>query len=379
MSTAYDPGPPGQRLAQRLRQLRRSGLSRSITQERLGQLLGGEEPLSAPLISSWERAVNPVVPPPGRIRAYARLFASERSLVHGLQNEDELTPDERERLVDLERELLRLRQEAASTGDAGSAARSGLIYEEPVARKLGSGTWRFDDERPVVLISSELPVADRPDYADESSADYVELYRYADLDAMFELHGHLRATNPENTRIRVRSPNRLTSDDFASHLVLLGGVDLNPVTRDLLRRLDLPIRQVSADVRAEGAYFEVLDDGEQRRFAPIVSLDGESEELREDVAMFYRGPSPLNRRRTVTICNAMYGRGTLGAVRALTDAWFRDRNEQYLTEAFGNADEFLLLVRVPVFAGNTVTPDWTLPDTRLFEWSRSADPEESDL
>jgi hypothetical protein len=72
----------------------------------------------------------------------------------------------------------------------------------------------------------------------------------------------------------------------------------------------------------------------------------------------------------VTICNGMYGRGAYGAVQALTDSLFRDRNAEYLQEAFGGSNAFCILSRVTVEDGRTLTPDWTLPETRLFEWSR---------
>ena len=52
--------------------------------------------------------------------------------------------------------------------------------------------------------------------------------------------------------------------------------------------------------------------------------------LLEDVALFARAVNPFNRKRFVTICNGMYGRGTYGAVRALTDERFRDRNMEYI-------------------------------------------------
>ncbi|GAA3387000.1 helix-turn-helix domain-containing protein [Cryptosporangium minutisporangium] len=349
------------RLAYRLRALRTEGLAgQKLSQAQVGQLLGGDRPLSAPLISSWERTRDPVLPPEVRLRAYARLFATDRAIRTGrLLDEEELNEHERERLIVLERELLKLREEE-------------LPDTPPFAHPFGRGTWRFEDGQPVTIVASEMPERKLGhfEYAQKSSPDYVELYRYADLDAMVELYGHLRAANPQNTRIRFRTASGMLQDDSASHLILLGGIDWNSVTRDLLGRLNLPVRQISGADRAVDGYFEV-DDGEQpRRFAPRVEGSGADTVLYEDVALFYRGPSPLNRRRTLTICNAMYGRGTLGVVMALTDAWYRDQSEDYLRVRFATAEEFCLLVRVPVFAGNTVTPDWSHKETRLFEWSR---------
>jgi hypothetical protein len=66
----------------------------------------------------------------------------------------------------------------------------------------------------------------------------------------------------------------------------------------------------------------------------------------------------------------MYARGTYGAVRTLTDESFRDRNAEYIQDRFANSEAFCILTRVTVEGGVTLTPDWTLPETRLFEWSR---------
>ena len=67
----------------------------------------------------------------------------------------------------------------------------------------------------------------------------------------------------------------------------------------------------------------------------------------------------------------MYGRGTYGCVRALTDALYRDRNSAYLKSRFGDSDSYCILTRIPIIHGATLTPDWTLSDDNtLFEWSR---------
>jgi hypothetical protein len=66
----------------------------------------------------------------------------------------------------------------------------------------------------------------------------------------------------------------------------------------------------------------------------------------------------------------MYGRGSYGAVRALTDERFRDRNMEYIQARFASSEAFCILTRVAVENKLTLTPDWTLPETRLFEWTR---------
>jgi len=63
-------------LAQRLRELRRSGLpGRALSQRELGVALH----VVISLISSWENDKKPVTPPDFRIQQYARFFASPRS------------------------------------------------------------------------------------------------------------------------------------------------------------------------------------------------------------------------------------------------------------------------------------------------------------
>src|SRR5882757_2320504 len=89
---------PGVTLARRLRELRTARWQgRGLTQRQLGIVLGGNKPLSVPLISSWENLTSPTPPPTHHLEAYALLFATERSVERGaprLLALDELTPAE---------------------------------------------------------------------------------------------------------------------------------------------------------------------------------------------------------------------------------------------------------------------------------------------
>jgi hypothetical protein len=175
--------------------------------------------------------------------------------------------------------------------------------------------------------------------------------RTSELDALFELYGHLRAANPLS-RVDIRLAHELTSEVYSSLLVSLGGIDWNKTTRSILRDLRLPVRQV-ANWGQDGeddddVYFEVEDeDGRKAQHRPIFekSPDGRNI-LLYDVALFARAVNPFNRERTVTICNGMYGRGTYGVVRTLTDPRFRVRNTQYLSERFGSSESYCVLTRV---------------------------------
>jgi hypothetical protein len=326
------------------------------------------------------------MPPTTRIEDIATFFASPRSFdgkVGRLLSPDEMTAQESAAREKLLQELTRLRSEALDSR-SGSRPPTGIPgAAQERARSLNAGPYRFGDGQRIIIVCAWLPpeMLERMPYTDPMDPDFIELYRYSDLDALLELYGHLRATNP-GSFVAFRAAGQLESNDYSGHLVSLGGVDWNEATSSAIERLQLPVKQVSRllvkqvsgseDDATGDACFEVKDkNGHSVIHRPRLDESRGRKILREDVALFARAISPYNRMRTVTICNGMYGRGTYGAVRALTDERFRDRNAEYLRENFGDSDAFCILSRVTVENGWALTPDWTLPETRLFEWSRS--------
>ena len=165
-----------------------------------------------------------------------------------------------------------------------------------------------------------------------------------------------------------RTAKEMTADDFTSHLVLLGGVDWNPVTAEVMRQFDLPVRQTTREDESVAGGFVVGTGADERRLTPKLRTVDKREVLVEDVAHFFRARSPFNDKRTVTVCNGQYARGVYGVVRALTDKRFRDRNEAYLRERFGSEKPFSIVSRVKVVFGETVTPDWSGGEDVLHEW-----------
>lgn len=365
---------PRQLLAQRLRALRETCVpDRKITQPELAKALGRGKPLSVPLISSWESQTNPRIPPPSRLDDYAALFATSRSFAGAepqLLSPGDMSDEERQAMAELRKELTHLRADALRADPASDVEPAKL---SAVERSLRGGPWHFADGNDITIVCAQWPqdMLEKIPYTKVSDPDYIELLRVSDLDSLFELYGHLRAANPAN-QVNLRLAGRLTADDYTSHLVTLGGVDWNTITSTALNRLSLPVKQV-ADWNAEyGPYFEVTESGKTAKHSPKVEkVSGQPKGiLSEDVALFARAVSPFNRKRTVTICSGMYGRGTYGVVRALTDARFRDRNADYLRSRFGSSDTYCILSRVPILDGaTTLTPDWTTGDYTLFEWS----------
>lgn len=368
-----DEQDPRQLLSRRLRALREERWpGAKVTQPQLARALGGDRPLSVPLISSWESATNPRIPPFPRLEAYAAFFATARSVggdTPRILRPGEMTEDERQSMDQLRKELTRLRNDALrATGPADP----GPVNE--ISESLNAGPWRFADGKSITIVCAQLPreMRQRMPYTDPADPDYIALYTYSDLDALFELHGHLRAANPVS-QVDLRAAHLLTPDDYTGHLVSLGGVDWNLATSKVLGLLQLPVSQVADWSSPEGPYFEVTEDGRTTRHRPVLEKSLGRNVLREDVALFARAANPFNGKRTVTICNGMYGSGSFGAVRALTDARFRDRNTEYLQSAFGDSDSFCILTRVRVLNGAALTPDWTIAHNRLFEWSRPHD------
>ncbi|WP_236808883.1 helix-turn-helix domain-containing protein [Amycolatopsis albispora] len=354
--------PEGRPLARRLRELREGGAwpGKHITQAELAAALG----ISVPSVSSWESLRQKAKPPLKQLEAYATFFATERSVAetpYRVLGYGQLTGEERAQREKLLRELTELREDAPVAKPAALG--------DPYAQS----PWRFTPNQDITIVGSELPerLKGKMPLADPDDPDFVDVYKYADLDALVELHGHVRAANPASD-VHLRTPAELATDDYTSHLILLGGVDWNFVTQDLLERAELPVRQLTRPEDNDLSCFEIGTGAELKRFLPKVRKTGGRLLLLEDVALFYRAPNPFNAKRTVTICNGTFGRGTYGVVRALTDARFRDRNAEYLRTRFTGLDEFALISRIQVVNGLVVTPDWTLPLTKAHEWPVSS-------
>lgn len=331
-------------LARRLRSLRESSSS-NLTQGELGAALGQGKSVPAGTVSSWESLTLPKTPPAVRLTAYARFFCTPRSLEGKphLVPEGELTIEERDRFLELEAELLELADERRT----------------PRRFKFDSG--------PVVVICPTAPKELSGPLADEEDPNFTKLHQYGDLDSLVELWGHLRAENPTLDVVH-RIATEVVSDDISSHLILIGGVGWNKVTRRIQNAIsNIPVTQIEVDDLKTGEIFELDESLGGQRFYPEYQTWGEEIELIADVGYLVRRRSPYQMDRTLTICNGIHSRGVYGAVRALTDTRVREENERYLADRFPGG-EFAVLLRVPVVTGGTLSPDLRNPDTRLFEW-----------
>jgi hypothetical protein len=320
-----------------------------LTQSQLAKGLSSEGGRVAPAtLSSWESTTNPKTPSASRISAYARFFCTQRSLEGEphLIPEDQLTPGEHDSYRQLESELLEL-----------------FNPKEPKKRR----SFQFD-AGPVIVICPNAPAALQGPLADVKDPNFTKMRQYGDLDALIELYGHLRAENP-TLDVYHRLASDVVSDDLARHVVLLGGIGWNEVTRRFQSAISqVPITQLDVDDLKGGDIFGVETPDGMRSFYPEYADLGDGEELTADVGYLARLRNPFKANRTLTICNGIFSRGVFGAVRCLTDANVREDNERYLAERFPD-EEFAMLLRVPVVTNETLSPDLQNADSRRYEWA----------
>jgi hypothetical protein len=328
-----------------------------LTQGSLAKALAGDGKLSPAAVASWESATTPKLPPRERLEAYAQFFATRRSLgpEPGLVPVDSFTPQEQAAHEELLADLLRLH----------SAARGGHAAEAPTVVRR---SWHFTDTGPLTLVCAQLPAAAASPLARRDNPNYTKVAGLADLDAMVELHGHIRAEN-SGMGVFFKAAPEVEADDLSGHVVIIGGIAWNNVTRRLIDLSKLPVGQQEEAGLDTGEIFVTQADSGQQKYLPEWSAaTGESpRELIQDVGLLVRMPNPLNSNRTLTMCNGIHSRGVLGAVRTLTDAMLRESNEKYIAQHF-SGNQFGILMRVQVIGGETLTPDFGTAGTVLYQW-----------
>lgn len=360
--------PALSQLAARLRELREeSWRDYRLTQAMLATALADGDSLASATVSSWESQAAPKLPPQERLIAYARFFATRRSIEGGkphLVPLDSLTDEENAAREALEDELLALRERTLHP------PRDTTARPMPMEGVLPQRLWQFG-EGPVNIVCAQLPEDEAGVLADPSHPNYTELRRFADLDSMVELHGHLCRENPE-MGVYFKASTGVVPDDLSGHVVLLGGIAWNEITDILSEMTVLPVRQVRDPAVESGEIFVADVEGGEQKFLPKWRNEEERTNLRSDVGLLARTRNPLNSNRTLTICNGVHSRGVYGAVRTLTDARLRVSNERYIAENFRGSPEFAILMRVTVIEGKAMTPDFNTPGSVLYRWPENS-------
>lgn len=340
-------------LAQRLRELREQCWAEMrLTQAQLASAFSDVAPAT---VASWENTGAPKPPPAERLHIYARFFCTRRSIEGGkphLLTLESLTGDEKAACEALEAELTALRDQAKMA--------TSLLEVE------AQRSWRFTDAGPLTIVCAQLPVDKTGSFANPMEPNYTQLQSFADLDALIELHGHVRAENPGMGVFFKASP-KVAPDDLTGHVVLLGGIIWSDITQRLSEMTSLPVRQITDPEFTTGDIFEADIGGDKQKFLP--EWQNETKKiLKEDIGLLARAPNPLNTNRSLIICNGVHSRGVLGAVRSLTDAKLRDSNEQYISRNFADTDSYAILMRVQVIGSQAMTPDFNAPGCVLYRW-----------
>jgi hypothetical protein len=335
--------------------------------------------VSVASISSWESPTSPSLPPEDRLHSLALFFATPRSLEGNSHLLDvvDLTPEEEGRRRELIDELVELRE----------AALAPTMPERSPLEGPG-GFWFFPDDLPVRIIVPGIPWQrdQRFRFTDPWDPDYTSAFEFAAADAVVELVGHVRAENPGSDVRWLVLPEVEADDIIGGHVVLLEFPDRSGLAAPidyLTRRLDLPLHiTMPQDGDRFGQAFVVTVDDDGRpdsqgtlretyrpRFVHDSIGPSGAPILEYDVALLARAPNPLNLAATVTFCAGIFAAGTYGAVRSLTDANLRGRNERFLDQSGVDITQFWVLMQVPMFTSPTrtwtLTPDLLRPFHRL--------------
>jgi hypothetical protein len=285
--------------------------------------------------------------------AYAQFFATPRSVAGKprLVPVDSFTGDEQAAYSALTEELLALHEAARGTPP------------EPI---VAGRSWHFTDTGPLTLVCAQLSQWEAGSLANPANPNHSELLSFGDLDAVVELHGHVRAENPDMD-VFLKPATQMIADDLSGHVVIIGGIAWNDVTRRILELTQLPVTQQGEPGLESGDIFVTEIDGKERRYLPSWSRTVPSK-LTQDIGLLVRMPNPLNSNRTLTMCNGIHSRGVMGAVRSLTDKRLRESNERYTARTFADSQQFGILMRIQVIEGRTMTPDFNIPGTVLYQW-----------
>ena len=344
--------PPNAELAVRLKQLRDA---LGLTQEKLASALTADKPIQAPTVSTWENPRHAASPPASRLDAYARLWATaSRSGGPRLLPISDFDAVEPETYEDILVELTAI----AEQNQSGATS-------EPEDHH--PGLWDFADDGPLAIICPTAPADMRGPLANPEDPNYNETHGFADVDALMDIYGHILLQTGGRFAVSYRSAAHYRIEDLSAHLVLLGGIGWNELTKLLQPSLArLPVRQLEVPEFPTGEIFEVGSGDGLRRFLPEWSEDNDKI-LAQDIGYIARTTNPYNPHRTLTICNGVHSRGVLGAVRTLTDIRFQRENEAWLADHYPDG-HFAVLIRVPVVQGKAIGVALSNPDSVLYAW-----------
>ncbi|MFD6663569.1 hypothetical protein ACFWDK_14535 [Micromonospora chalcea] len=182
-----------------------------------------------------------------------------------------------------------------------------------------------------------------------------------DLVAVREIIRALRSYAPHRLVVIV-TPSEVRQEDLYRHILLVGR-SYEEFSAALLHRPAFPVHRSD-----EGFWVTTGSDGAVTEHRPV-GVDVENFPGQTDIALIARAPNPWNPARTFIVVCGITGRGTVSAMRALTDPLVRERNSGFLDARFAGTEQFAALVRVDLVGEASVAPDLTRDGALLYSWS----------
>jgi hypothetical protein len=202
--------------------------------------------------------------------------------------------------------------------------------------------WNISGKQRVDIVCSELPVADRPYYANPRDPNYLRYAKFSDLDSLVYLRTRLAETFP-GCFVRDFSASEYF-DSQADHLLVLGGPDWNSKMGEFQEHL--PIKFFWNEEKQKTGV-----EMEDRHLYPEWS-DGGS--LICDYAMFAR--LEFRHGLTVSLICGCLAYGVLGASHCFLDPSVARSNLEFFGSVFGRSN-FAVLMKIQDIGGIAQPPD----------------------
>lgn len=231
--------------------------------------------------------------------------------------------------------------------NASTSASSVVSVTDVLAR-----FWRLSPGARVDIVCSEIPVEERPDYAEPTDRNYLRYAKFADLDTLIFVRSRL-AQLAATVVVRDFAPSE-HYDTHADVLIVVGGPPWNAKYREFLPQL--PFHFEPHPLGSDDPL--VVPDLDNLVLAPRWT---ERAELIEDLAVFTR---LTVQGTTVFLVAGCLTLGVLGAAKALLDPDRGLANTGYLADRV-NDDDFVLVTEARRVGGITDVADLSVVEPLL--------------
>lgn len=211
------------------------------------------------------------------------------------------------------------------------------IQENPLHR-----FWGISPKHRVDIVCSELPLSDRPYFADPRDPNYLRYAKFADLDGLVYFRTRM-AELFSDAYVRDFSASEYF-DSHADHLMVLGGPDWNPKAAEFQEYL--PVKLFWND-EEQKTYMEVEGEVLYPKWSSSGSLICE-------YAMFAR--FKLRHGLTVNLMSGCLTYGVLGACQCFLHPSVTRSNIEFFESAIGMGT-FAVVMKIQDIGGIVQPPD----------------------